>query len=87
MPEWGTLGDYLDRFDEEWVNCLGYELAAPAGASRRCDLDRPILDQRGHWFFNDGYNKAALATDAADVEAGLPRPRGPARSTSTPTCG
>ena len=25
-PEWGTLGQYLDRFDEEWVNCLGYEI-------------------------------------------------------------
>ena len=25
-PEWGTLGQYLDRFDEEWVNCLGYEV-------------------------------------------------------------
>ena len=25
-------------------------------------LDEPILDQRGYWFYNDGYSKAALAT-------------------------
>jgi hypothetical protein len=62
VPEWGTLGRYLDRFDEEWVNCLGYELAHRPEVEPPLRLDRPILDQRGHWFFNDGYNKAALAT-------------------------
>jgi hypothetical protein len=62
VPEWGTLGDYLDRFDEEWVNCLGYELAHRPETEAPLRLDRLILDQRGHWFFNDGYNKAALAS-------------------------
>jgi hypothetical protein len=62
VPEWGTLGRYLDRFDEEWVNCLGYELAHRPGVEPPLRLDRPILAQRGYWFFNDGYNKAALAT-------------------------
>ena len=62
VPEFGTLGAYLDRFDEEWVNCLGYELAHRPATEAPLRLDRPILDQRGHWFFNDGYNKAALAT-------------------------
>ena len=62
VPEWGTLGDYLDRFDEEWVNCLGYELLHVPESEPPLRLERPILDQRGHWFFNDGYNKAALAT-------------------------
>jgi hypothetical protein len=61
-PRWGTLGDYLDRFDEEWVNCLGYELLHMRESEPPLDLDRPILSQRGHWFFNDAYDKAALAT-------------------------
>ncbi len=26
VPQVGSLGEYLDRVDEEWVNCLGYEL-------------------------------------------------------------
>ena len=25
-PDFGTLGDYIDRFEESFVNCLGYEL-------------------------------------------------------------
>jgi len=61
VPALGTLGDYLDRFDEEWVNCLGYELLHVRGEAP-LRLDEPILGQRRHWFFNDGYNKAALAT-------------------------
>lgn len=61
VPEWGTLGAYLDRFDEESVNCLGYELLHMPGEPP-LDSDRPILDQRGHWFVNDAYDKAALAT-------------------------
>lgn len=60
-PRSGTLGDYLDRFDEEWVNCLGYELLHMRSEPPLA-LDRPVLSQRGHWFFNDGYDKAALAT-------------------------
>jgi hypothetical protein len=62
VPERGTLGDYLDRFDEEWVNCLGYELLHVPEQEPPLRLDRPVLEQRSHWFFNDGYNKAALAT-------------------------
>jgi len=62
VPEWGSLGDYLDRFDEEYVNCLGYEVVHRPGEEPPLDLRRPVLDQRGWWFFNDGYDKAALAT-------------------------
>ena len=52
VPVWGTLGEYLDRFDEEWVNCLGYELMHTLDEPP-LRLDQPILDQRRHWFFND----------------------------------
>lgn len=62
VPSLGTLGDYLDRFDEEWVNCLGYELIHMRDAEPPLDLSRPILDQRRFWFFNGAYDKAAIAT-------------------------
>jgi hypothetical protein len=62
VPEWGTLGDYLDDFDEEWVNCLGYELFHTREDEPPIDLSRPILNQRRHWFANDAYDKAAVAT-------------------------
>jgi hypothetical protein len=61
-PSWGTLGEYLDRFDEEWVNCLGYELLHVRGEEPPLVLDRPILSQRHYWYYNDAYNKAALAS-------------------------
>ena len=62
VPECGTLAEYLDRFDEEYVNCLGYEILHRPTEEPPLDLARPVLDQRGWWFINDGYDKAALAT-------------------------
>lgn len=61
-PRVGTLGGYLDRFDEKWVNCLGYEILHQPGTEAPLDCSRPILQQRHHWFANDGYSKAAIAT-------------------------
>jgi hypothetical protein len=61
-PEWGTLDEYLDRFDEELVNCLGYEILHLRDIEAPLDPSRPILDQRGYWFANGAYDKAALAT-------------------------
>jgi hypothetical protein len=60
-PPRGTLGEYLDRFDEEWVNCLGYELIHIGDREPALRLDLPILDQRRYWYFNGAYDKAALA--------------------------
>lgn len=62
-PLHGDLGDYLQRFDEAWVNCLGYELLHQRDREAPLDLRRPILEQRGWWYFNGGYDKAALATE------------------------
>ena len=61
-PAHGTLADYMERFDEEWVNCLGYEVmhVTPEEPPYRPEL--PVLHQRGHWFFNVVYDKPALAT-------------------------
>jgi hypothetical protein len=70
-PRFGTLGEYLDRFDEPWVNCLGYELLHVRAEEPPLRLDRPILSQRHHWYFNDAYNKAALATAPQDWTPGF----------------
>lgn len=71
VPEWGTLDAYLDRFDEEFVNCLGYELLHRPDREPPLDLSRPILDQRGWWYINDGYDKAALATVPLEWKPGF----------------
>lgn len=71
VPELGTLGDYLDRFAEPWVNCLGYELLHQPGIEPALDLGRPVLDQRSTWFANGGYDKAALATVPLEWRAGF----------------
>jgi Glycosyl transferase family 2 len=62
LPSGGSLGDYLDRFGEEWVNCLGYEILHMRDREPALDPRRPVLEQRGYWFWNDGYDKAAIAT-------------------------
>lgn len=61
VPTHGNLGDYLDRFDEDWVNCLGYEILHMKESEPPLRLGVPILDQRSHWYFNGAYDKAALA--------------------------
>jgi hypothetical protein len=69
-PRHGTLGDYLDRFDEDFVNCLGYELLhLPDEAP--LDLGEPLLSQRGWWYPNDGYDKPSLATVPMDWDPGF----------------
>ncbi|MDQ6821448.1 MAG: glycosyltransferase family 2 protein [Actinomycetota bacterium] len=61
-PALGDLGAYLDHFDEDWVNCLGYEILHLRDSEPPLVFDRLILDQRRWWFWNDGYDKAAVAT-------------------------
>lgn len=61
-PEIGTLRDYIDRFDEEFVNCLGYEILHMHETEPSFDPSRPVLEQRSHWFANDGYSKPALSS-------------------------
>jgi Glycosyl transferase family 2 len=60
-PECGTLGDYIDRLDEEFVNCFGYDIIHLVDREGPFDPLRPVLDQRGYWFGNRAYSKPALA--------------------------
>jgi hypothetical protein len=71
VPQRGDLGTYLDDFDEEWVNCLGYELLHLKDSEPTFDPARPVLSQRRHWFHNDAYDKAALTTAPVTWRAGF----------------
>jgi hypothetical protein len=71
LPSWGTLGEYIDRLDEGYVNCLGYEILHMRDREPGFRPELPILDQRGYWFANDGYDKPALATEPTPWEPGF----------------
>ena len=71
VPEWGDLGEYIDGFGEEWVNCLGYEMLHMRDSEPTLRLGAPIMDQRRWWFPNDGYNKASLATAPVEWRTGF----------------
>lgn len=70
-PEWGDLGEYLARFAEPYVNCLGYEILHLDDRESPLDPARPIFDQRGYWYSNDAYNKPLLATEAMSWDPGF----------------
>jgi hypothetical protein len=71
VPHLGTLDRYLDRFDEGWVNCLGYELLHMKDLEGPLDLGRPIMSQRHHWFFNPAYDKATITTEPMQWRVGF----------------
>ncbi len=60
-PDWGSLDDYLLRFDEEWVSCVGRELLHQPVSEPPLDLSRPVLHQRDTWFANPLYDKPLIA--------------------------
>lgn len=72
-PEFGTLGEYVDRFEEPYVNCLGYELIHLTDREAPFDPSRKVLDQRGYWFPSDVYDKPALATGPMEWVPGFHR--------------
>jgi len=56
------LGVYLDRIDEDFVNCIGYGVLHRPDLEPPIDLDRPLLEQRGWWFRSPFYDKPAVVT-------------------------
>ena len=72
-PEFGTLGAYIDGLEEEFVNCLGYELIHMVDREGPFDPSRQVLDQRGYWFANEMYDKPALATQPMEWVPGFHR--------------
>jgi len=61
-PSLGTLSDYIDRLEEDYVNCLGYDVIHLADREPPFDPAKKVLDQREYWFASDIYDKPALAT-------------------------
>jgi hypothetical protein len=60
-PGTGNLGDYIERFTSDFVNCRGYEILHLKDSEPPLDFTRPILEQRMHWYFNPAYCKPLLA--------------------------
>ena len=72
-PAMGDLGSYLDRFDEPFVSCLGYEVVHLPDREAPFDPDRPVLEQRRFWSENSVYNKSAITTEPAEWVPGFHR--------------
>ena len=70
-PRTGDLGDYIDRFTGDFVNCRGYEVLHRKDREEPLDFSRPILEQRSHWFFNPAYSKPLLARVPMHWHGGL----------------
>jgi hypothetical protein len=60
-PRVGSLGDYLDRFDSDFVNCHGVEIVHEKDEEKPYDPSIPIVEQRHYWKRNQWYDKPALA--------------------------
>jgi hypothetical protein len=71
LPELGTLTEYIDRFDEPWVNCLGYEVVHLRAIEPPFDPSLAVMAQRNHWFANDGYDKPALSMQPTSWQPGF----------------
>jgi len=60
-PRLDDLGTYIDRFDENFVNCQGFEVLHQKNSEPPLDLTKPILSQRFEWYANPLYTKPLLA--------------------------
>jgi Glycosyl transferase family 2 len=70
-PEWGGLDEYIDRFEDDYVKCVGYEILHLIDREAAYDPGQPILDQRGYWFPNSAYDKPALTSASMRWEPGF----------------
>lgn len=59
-PRNGTLGDYLDAFQYDFVTCNGYELLHLIEEEPSLDLSKPVMPQRQYWFANPKYMSKPL---------------------------
>ena len=64
------LGAYLDRFDEEFVSCVGHEVLHRPDLEPPIDLARPLLAQRGWWYRSPLYDKPLVTSRADGLGAG-----------------
>ncbi|MCX6385942.1 MAG: glycosyltransferase family 2 protein [Solirubrobacterales bacterium] len=74
-PRWGTLEEYLARFNGSWVECLGYELIHLHDSEPPLTPDQPLLAQRSQWFSTALYNKPAISRVPLSWDLGFHRVR------------
>jgi hypothetical protein len=72
-PRLGDLTAYMNRFGRSFVNCMGYEIIHLPDREPPFDPERPVTEQRSHWFENSGYSKAVLVTEPSEWEPGFHR--------------
>ncbi|WP_181384013.1 RICIN domain-containing protein [Streptomyces sp. NWU339] len=60
-PRFCDLGAYIDQFDEQYVNCTGFEVLHLNDTEPAFDPAEKILTQRSTWFSNPLYSKPLLA--------------------------
>jgi Ricin-type beta-trefoil lectin domain-like/Glycosyl transferase family 2 len=60
-PRLGDLGTYIDRFDEDFITCQGYEILHRKDLEPPFDPTRNVLRQRFTWYANPLYSKPLLA--------------------------
>jgi hypothetical protein len=70
-PEWGTLGEYVGRLREPFVNCWGYEVVHLADREPPYDPAQKVSDQRSYWFQNPIYDKPVVATEPMEWVPGF----------------
>jgi hypothetical protein len=70
-PATGDLGDYMDRFSADFVNCTGYEILHCRETEEPLNVYQPILEQRSRWYHNPAYSKPLLATVPMHWHGGL----------------
>jgi hypothetical protein len=70
-PEWGALDEYLAGFQEEFVNCIGYEIIHLPDREPPLRPELPIMEQRSYWFAAGGYDKPVLATEPISWKPGF----------------
>jgi hypothetical protein len=70
-PELGTLAEYIDALDEDFVNCFGYELIHLIDREGPFDPSLKVLDQRRYWFHNGAYSKPAVTMEPVRWQPGF----------------
>ncbi|MGZ3146304.1 RICIN domain-containing protein [Lentzea chajnantorensis] len=60
-PRYGDLSRYIDQFDQDFVNCTGWEVLHQHDSEAPFDAGRGVLEQRSTWFSNPLYSKPLLA--------------------------
>jgi hypothetical protein len=59
-PRHWNLGEYIDRFNQDFATCQGYEVLHMKEDEVPFDHTKPILMQRSTWYHNPSYSKSLL---------------------------